>query len=137
MKIKSYNELILLDNFEDRFNYLKLTASIGVDTFGFDRYLNQMFYKSNEWKNIRRKVIARDYGCDLGLRDYPIYGKIIVHHMNPISKEDIKDATEFLLNPNYLICVSNETHNAIHYSQEYRKIELIERTPNDTCPWRT
>ena len=113
--IRIYHELIQLPTFEERFEYLKLNGSVGEDTFGFDRFMNQLFYRSQKWKSIRDKVIVRDNGCDLGLDGYDIYGKIYIHHMNPIRVEDILDVTEYLLNPDYLICTTLETHNAIHY----------------------
>lgn len=135
--IKTYSELIKLPTFKERYRYLRLTGRVGEDTFGFDRYLNQIFYRSAEWKRIRDKVIVRDNGCDLGIDDRIIYGKILIHHMNPITDRDILDATDILLNPEYLICVSHITHNAIHYGNEDLLItEPIIRTKNDTCPWK-
>lgn len=137
MKIKTYSELILLPTFEERFDYLRLDGRVGEDTFGFDRYLNQLFYRSYEWKKIRDHVIIRDNGCDLGVEGYDIYGKILIHHMNPITARDIADRTELLLNPEYLICVTHDTHNAIHYGDENLIIKApVERRPNDTCPWK-
>lgn len=135
--LKTYSELITLPTFEERYRYLRLTGRVGEDTFGFDRYLNQKFYRSAEWKRIRDQVIVRDNGCDLGMEDRIIYGKILIHHMNPITEKDIIRATDLLLNPEYLICVTHKTHNAIHYGDE----ELLEkgpviRTKNDTCPWK-
>ena len=110
--MKNYKELSRLHSFEERFEYLKLCGKVGKDTFGFDRIFNQMFYsRSAEWRRVRDQVIIRDNGCDLGMEGHDIYGKIIVHHMNPISLKDIQDVTDFLLNPDYLICVSHETHN--------------------------
>lgn len=137
MTIKSYSELITLPTFEERYNYLRLNGIIGEDTFGFDRYLNQIFYRSSKWKRIRDQVIVRDNGCDLGIEDRAIYGKIIIHHMNPITIQDIERESAFLLNPEYLICTTLNTHNAIHYGDE-RLLVLgpVERTKNDTCPWR-
>lgn len=135
--IKTYSELILLPTFEERFRYLKLDGRVGEETFGLDRYLNQLFYTSPEWRRIRRDVIVRDNGCDLGIWDREIQGLITVHHLNPISVEDILNRTEILLNPEYLICVSDLTHKAIHYGDESLLITApIERRPNDTCPWR-
>ena len=137
MSIKTYSELIALPTFEERYRYLRLRGSVGKDTFGFDRYLNQAFYRSAEWKRIRDLVIVRDNGCDLGVEGHEIYGKILIHHMNPIAVKDIQDASEFLLNPDYLICVTHATHNAIHYGDENQLIKApIERTKNDTCPWK-
>lgn len=137
MKIKSYSELSLLPTFEERFEYLKLGGVVGADTFGFDRIFNQKFYQSYEWKTVRNEIIVRDLGCDLGIEDRQIFGRILIHHMNPISLKDISDATKFLLNPEYLICVSHDTHNAIHYGDiRLVKKDLVERKPNDTCPWK-
>jgi hypothetical protein len=137
MIIRRYSELKHIETFEERFNYLKLNGSVGKETFGFDRYLNQIFYSSPEWKKIRREVIIRDNGCDLGIADYNIQGQILIHHMNPISKDDIINRSDILLNPEYLVCVSLNTHNAIHYSDE-SLLSLLpnERSKNDTCPWR-
>lgn len=135
--MRTYTELIQLPDFYSRFEYLKLDASIGDETFGFDRYLNQTFYHSAEWKRIRRDVIVRDMGCDLGVPGEEIAGRILIHHMNPITIDDVLSQNELLLNPEYLICVSHETHNAIHYGTEpITKPEYVERRPNDTCPWK-
>ena len=137
MNIKTYSELITLPTFEERYRYLRLRGSVGEDTFGFDRYLNQKFYRSAEWKRIRDQVIVRDFGCDLGIADREIHGKILIHHMNPIREKDIRYLTDILLNPEYLICVSHNTHNAIHYGNEDLLVKNpITRTPNDTCPWK-
>lgn len=135
---RTYAELIRLSSFEDRFRYLKLNGSIGSSTFGFDRYLNQKFYKSLEWKHVRDFVIVRDQGCDLGCLDKPIFGKILIHHMNPISIDDLSNGYEDILNPDYLISVSLDTHNAIHYGDEsiFNKYVVKERTANDTILWR-
>lgn len=136
MSIKTYSELIKLYSFEDRYRYLKLNGRIGEDTFGFDRYLNQIFYRSQKWKSVRDFVIVRDNGCDLGMDDREIYGKILIHHMNPITIKDIEKESSFLLDPEYLICTSQNTHNAIHYGDESKLILApIERTKNDMCPW--
>jgi hypothetical protein len=115
-----------------------LNGRVGEDTFGFDRYLNQQLYKSKEWKSVRDEVIIRDNGCDLGMEDYDIFGTIHVHHMNPLTSDDIINSTEYLLNPEYLICVSIDTHNAIHYgTKDYvNKNKLVTRKPNDHCPWK-
>ena len=135
--IRTYSELCQLSTFEDRFDYLRLNGSVGKDTFGFDRYLNQQFYRSREWKRIRDLVILRDNGRDLGVEGYEIRGRILIHHINPISVEDIYTMSDLLMNPEYLICVSHRTHNAIHYGDESLIITApIERTQNDTCPWR-
>ena len=138
MSIRCYSELIEIPTFEERYRYLRLNGSVGQDTFGFDRYMNQAFYQSREWKRVRDKVILRDNGCDLGVDGYTIYGKILIHHMNPITVKDIATVSNFLMNPEYLICVSHTTHNAIHYGDEnlIPKGPII-RTPNDTCPWRS
>lgn len=124
-----------LKTFDERFDYLKLNGHVADITFGFDRYLNQIFYKSDEWKRNRRDIIVRDIGCDLGLKGYEIYGHIIVHHMNPIRIKDIIDRTDYLLNPDYLICTSLSTHNAIHYGDSSPNI-IVERHSGDTCPWK-
>ena len=138
MIIRNYSEFAKLDTFMDRFEYLKLSGSVGVETFGFDRYLNQEFYqRSQEWKRIRDYVIIRDNGCDLGIEGHEIYGKILVHHMNPISKYDLLNQTKYLLDPEYLICTIKSTHDAIHYGDEKLLMkDPIERKQNDTCPWR-
>ena len=135
--IKTYSELITIPTFEERFKYLQLNGRVGEDTFGFDRYINQNFYRSREWKRIRDQIILRDNGCDLGLEGYEIYGRIYIHHMNPILVQDIIHQSDFLLNPEYLICTTHTTHNAIHYGDESLLITApIERKPNDTCPWK-
>ena len=138
MKIRCYSELIEIDNFIDRFKYLKLKGKVGEDTFGFDRYINQALYNSPEFRKIRREVILRDNGCDLGISDREIVGKIYVHHMNPITKTDILERNDYVLNPEYLICVSHETHNAIHYGNEAMLPidKFIVREPNDQSPWK-
>lgn len=137
MIIRTYSELILLPTFEERFEYLRLNGRVGTDTFGFDRIFNQMFYQSKEWKTIRDAIIVRDYGCDLGLEGYEIYGKIIIHHLNPISLKDIENVTDYLLNPEYLITTAHSTHNAIHYGDKNLIPKApIERRKNDTCPWK-
>lgn len=135
--IRSYSKLIKLQTFEERFDYLKLDGIVGEDTFGFDRYLNQQFYRSREWKRIRDQVILRDNGCDLGVDGYEIHGRVLIHHMNPISIDDIHTMSDFLMNPEYLICVTHRTHNAIHYGDKNLIITApIERTKNDTCLWK-
>ena len=137
MTIKCYSELIALPTFKERSQYLRLKGSVGVDTFGFDRYLNQNFYRSSEWRRIRDHVIVRDNGCDLGIEDRMIPGRILIHHINPICEKDIIYRTEILMDPEFLICVSHNTHNAIHYGDESLLIpELVVRTKNDTCPWK-
>ena len=135
--IRTYSELITLPTFKERFNYLKLDGLVGESTFGFDRYLNQMFYRSQRWKEIRDFVIIRDDGCDLGVEGYEIHSRIVIHHMNPITIEDIRKESEFLLDPEFLICTIHNTHNAIHYGDENLLIKApIERSKNDTCPWK-
>lgn len=137
MLLKSYRNLILLPTILDRFNYLRIKGSVGDSTFGFDRFINQDFYQSREWRQVRIKVIARDEGCDLGVLDYPIGGKVIVHHINPITAEDIENSSDLLFDLDNLICVSESTHNAIHFGDEtLLPAEPIIRLPGDTCPWR-
>lgn len=137
MTIKTYSELILLPTFEERFEYLRLDGKVGEDTFGFDRYLNQLFYQSQEWKKIRDYVIIRDNACDLGVEGYDIYSKVLIHHMNPITARDIEKRTDLLLDPEYLISTTHNTHNAIHYGDENLIIKVpIVRIKNDTCPWK-
>ena len=137
MSIRTYSELVTLPTFEERFKYLQLNGQVGESTFGFDRYMNQVFYRSQKWKSIRDFVIIRDCGCDLGVEGYDIHGKIIIHHMNPLSMRDIETESDFLLNPDFLICTTHNTHNAIHYGDENLLVTApIERTKNDTCPWR-
>lgn len=137
--LRTYDELITLPTFEDRLNYLKLNGRVGQETFGFDRYTNQRFYTSREWKQIRNEVIVRDRGYDLGVEDedHLIQGSIIVHHMNPVTIDDLKHGSPLILDPRFLISVSHDTHNAITYdSAKPRNVNLIERTKYDTCPWR-
>lgn len=136
MIIRTYSELIRLDSFEERYKYLKLNNGVGEETFGFDRVFNQKFYKSKGWKRIRDLVILRDNGCDLGDPNRPIFGKILIHHMNPITLTDIKNTSDFLMDPEYLITTTHKTHNAIHYGCEDISDALVERSLNDTCPWR-
>ena len=135
--IKTYSELITIPTFEERFKYLKLDGQVGVETFGFNRYLNQAFYKSDEWLSIRDYVITRDNGCDLGMEGYEIYGRILIHHINPITKEDIIQRSRILLDPENLITTVKRTHDAIHYGDSNLLMRApIERRKNDTCPWR-
>lgn len=136
--IRTYSELSKLKTFRERYEYLKLDGTVGKETFGFDRYINQMFYKSEEWKRIRNYVITRDNGCDLGIPDRKIIDSVIlVHHMNPITKEDIINKNEILLDPEYLITTIKPTHDAIHYGDESLLAEdLVIRSKNDTCPWK-
>ena len=135
--IRSYSELIKIPTFEERYFYLKLSGIIGDETFGFDRYMNQLFYRSPEWRRIRREIVIRDNGCDLGIESEPIIGQIYVHHMNPINSDDIKNRSSRLFDPENLISVSYNTHQAITYGLDHLiRRENIERAPNDTCPWR-
>lgn len=135
--IRTYSELVTFPTFKERYRYLRLGGTVGEDTFGFDRYLNQAFYKSREWLDIRDYVIVRDHGCDLGLDGYEIRGRILIHHMNPITKADILQRSEFLLDPEYLITTVKRTHDAIHYGDDSLLVDApIERTMNDTCLWR-
>lgn len=136
--MRTYTELSKLLTFEERFKYLKLSAEVGAETFGSERYLNQKFYRSLEWKRIRDRVIMRDMGCDLGLKGFEIHGPIYIHHMNPFTLKDLHDDPETLLDPEYLVCVKRATHNAIHYGDETILLTnvVVERKPNDTCPWR-
>ena len=135
--IKTYSKLITIPTFEERFEYLKLDGQVGVETFGFNRYLNQAFYKSDEWLSIRDYVITRDNGCDLGMEGYEIYGRILIHHINPITKDDIIQRSRILLDPENLITTVKRTHDAIHYGDSNLLMKApIERRKNDTCPWR-
>lgn len=137
MSIKCYSELALLSTFQARYQYLRLNGAVGKETFGFDRYMNQFFYRSPEWRRVRDLVITRDEGCDLGIPGREIFGRIIIHHMNPIRPEDILNRSDFLLNPEYLITTIHDTHLAIHYGDEHLLLqEPVERRPNDTCPWK-
>lgn len=137
MSIKTYSELITLPTYEERFNYLKLEGVVGEMTFGFDRYLNQKLYTSQEWKTVRNQVIVRDNGCDLACEGYEIYGKILIHHINPITVEDIINRNPIIFDLENLISTTHNTHNAIHYGDENLLIKgPIERTKNDTIPWR-
>lgn len=135
--IRTYSELIQLPTFEQRYEYLRLKGHVGTDTFGFDRYLNQKFYHSPEWKRIRRDVIIRDEGRDLAMEGYELQNGLFIHHMNPLTPEDLLNMTDAVLNPEYLVCVSKRTHDAIHFGDASLLPKLPqERTPNDTCPWK-
>ena len=135
--IRTFTELSNLQTFEDRFRYLQLNGTVGKETFGFDRFINQEFYRSTEWKAVRDLVILRDNGCDLGAEGREIYGKIYIHHMNPVNPKDIQTKSEFLLNPEYLITTTHATHNAIHYGDETLLIKApANRSKYDTCPWK-
>ena len=135
---RTYKELSRLKTFEERYRYLQLKGSVGRETFGFDRYLNQVFYQRNQkWKAARDAVIIRENGCDLGIEGREIYGKIIVHHMNVVTLEDLERDSDILYDPEYLISTMHTTHNAIHYGDEHLlMLDPIERKPNDTCPWK-
>ena len=134
MIFRTYSELITFATFEERYRYLKLEGRVGEETFGFDRYLNQLFYKTDEWKLVRNHVITRDNGCDLGVEGHD---RILIHHLNPISKEDILERKPWILDPEFLISTAKNTHDAIHYGDEgLLVIKPKERFPNDTCPWK-
>lgn len=136
-KTKTYRDLIDISDFTDRFNYLKVSGRVGDRTFGGSRYLNQQLYNSLEWKRVRREVILRDNGCDLAHSDHPIYGQVYIHHIEPITVEDIVKRRSKVFDPDNLVCVSFQTHNAIHYGDDSLLAkEYVERTKNDTCPWR-
>lgn len=136
MKIRTYTELKSLKTLEERFRYLQLRGKLGVETFGFDRYINQTFYNSSEWKRIRNNIIVRDNSCDLGILDRELFGDVRVHHMNPITIDDLETGSDFLFNPEFLICTSLNTHNAIHFGDEKNLIRLPqERRKGDTTPW--
>lgn len=137
MPIKTYSELIQLGTFEERFEYLKVGAKVGDETFGSNRYLNQRFYSSPEWKRFRREIILRDKGCDLGVEGRPIAGKVYIHHINEITTKDLVDRNFCILDPSNAICVSFDTHQAIHFGDEsILPSDPIQREPNDTIPWR-
>lgn len=137
MNIKCYSELITIPTFIDRFRYLKIGGRVGEDTFGHDRYLNQILYKTPEWRSFRKDMILRDNGCDLACEGYDIYERIILHHINPITVEDVINRHPKIFDPENVITTWLRTHNAIHYGDESLLFtEFIERVPNDTCPWR-
>lgn len=137
MRIKTYSKLIALPTFEDRFEYLQLKGIVGQETFGFDRYLNQILYNSKEWKHLRNEIIVRDNGCDLALEGFEIHGRILIHHINPITIDDVIKRREMVFDPENLICVTHNTHNAIHYGDKSLLITgPIKRRANDTCPWK-
>ena len=139
--MKTYSELIAFKTFEERFEYLKLSSKIGIETFGFDRYLNQVFYNSNEWRKFRNQIIIRDNGCDLGIEDRPILrkGNLLIHHMNPVTKEQLINRDPILMDPEYVVvCMKSPTHEAIHYGDSglLIKSDVTVRTKNDTCLWK-
>lgn len=137
MSIRTYSELITIPTFEERFEYLQLKGSVGKDTFGYDRYLNQVLYRSPEWKRLRNQIIIRDCGCDLACEGYDINSKVLIHHLNPITVEDVLTRSRKVFDPDNLVCVSHSTHNAIHYGDmDLLVTRPIIRTKNDTCPWR-
>ena len=137
MMIKTYSELIAFPTYEERFRYLQLKGAVGKDTFGYDRYLNQILYNSQEWKRFRDKIIIRDNGCDLACEGYHIHGRILVHHINPIRVDDVVNRNPIVFDPENVVCITHNTHNAIHYGDESLLILApVERTKNDTCPWK-
>lgn len=136
MTIRTYSELKRIDTFLGRYRYLALQGRTGTATFGFDRHVNQHFYRSTEWRQIRQHVIARDLGCDLGVEDHEIFDKILIHHMNPMTAGDIVEGNEAILDPEFLICTTHKTHNAIHFGDESQLPKLqVERRPGDTKLW--
>lgn len=137
MRHRSYSELRQLSTFKERYDYLKLNGRVGAETFGYNRYVNQRFYRSTEWKHIRDQIIIRDNGCDLGVEGYDLHSRIYIHHLNPMTVDDIDQGRQMILDPDNLICVSFDTHQAIHFGDESLLPQLpIERTSGDTCPWR-
>lgn len=137
MSIRTYSEMLTFPTLEERFKYLQLKGSVGKDTFGYDRYLNQILYHSDGWKSFRNDIIIRDNGCDLACEGYEIYKRILVHHINPITVEDVLNRDPKVFDPENVVCVSHITHNAIHYGDENLLMTApVERSPNDTCPWR-
>ena len=137
MMDRFYSELITIPTYEDRFHYLQLNGAVGKDTFGYDRYLNQILYNSKEWKRFRDEIIIRDNGCDLAFEGYDIHGRILVHHINPITVDDVVNRNPIVFDPENVICVTHNTHNAIHYGDESLLITApVERTKHDTCPWK-
>ena len=135
--IRTYSELITIPTFEERFEYLKLNGSVGLETFGHDRYLNQILYNSPEWRRFRPEIIVRDNGCDLACEGYEIFVKFLIHHINPITAQDILNRNPKVFDPENVITTVHNTHNAIHYGDENLLITApIERSRNDTCPWR-
>lgn len=136
MKVRHFSELVSFETFDERFDYLKLGGGVGRSTFGFDRYINQAFYTSREWRTLRQQVIVRDNGCDLGIPGYEIHTELLVHHMNPMSIEDIVNREDWILDPDFLITTTHDTHNAIHYGtpSPYPKV-VLSRSPADTRLW--
>lgn len=137
MAFRSYSELKRLPTFKERYEYLRIGGLVGESTFGFERFLNQALYTSQRWRLLRNQIIVRDNGCDLGVEGYDIYDKIIIHHMNPLTREQMEEPDDSMFDPEYLICVSHNTHNAIHYGDaSLLRQEYVPRRPNDTCPWK-
>lgn len=137
MSIKTYSELIKIENYIDRYHYLRIGGKVGAETFGYDRYLNQLLYTSDEWRNFRRDMIIRDGGCDMAHEDYELETHIILHHINPITVEDVLNRDPKVFDPENVVCVCLNTHNAIHYGDEsLLMLPPVERSKNDTCPWR-
>lgn len=135
--IRTYSDLVKLGTFVERYQYLKLHGVVGGDTFGFDRYLNQVLYRSKEWRDLRHRIIVRDNGCDMALEGWDICGPVTVHHMNPLTVKDVDERNPDIFEPEFLVCVSHNTHNAIHYGDEsLLPKEPIERRAGDTCPWK-
>lgn len=135
--IRTYSELIQIPSFAERFKYCQLNGQVGIDTFGFDRYLNQTLYRSARWRSLRNQIIIRDEGCDLAWPDFPVNSRILIHHLNPITEEDVLKESSVLFDPENLICVSHDTHNAIHYgTEELLPRGPVVRSPNDMCPWK-
>lgn len=135
--VRCYTELKRLKTFKDRYEYLRLGGIVGDSTFGFDRYLNQLLYTSDRWRKLRNEIIIRDNGCDLGVEGYDLKNKIIIHHMNPLTLKDVQEVSDDIFNPEFLVCTSQRTHNAIHYGDESLLPQVpLERRPNDTCPWK-
>lgn len=133
---RNYSELRRLFTFEERYEYLRLGGIVGTSTFGFDRYINQDFYRSREWRTVRDEVIVRDNGCDLGVEGYDIHGSLLVHHMNPMTADDVVHSEAWIINPDYLITTTQDTHNAIHYGDKsLLKTPFVPRSPNDTKLW--
>ena len=135
--IRTYSEMITLKTYEERFDYLKIGGRVGLETFGYDRYLNQILYNTKQWKKFRREIIIRDNACDLACEGYEINYRILVHHINPITVEDIINRKPMIFDPENAITTTHRTHNAIHYGDKnLLMLQPMERTPNDTCPWR-
>lgn len=134
---RTYSELIRIPTFKERYEYCKLQGQVGIDTFGFDRYLNQTLYRSAKWRSLRNQIIIRDNGCDLAWPDFPINYRLLIHHLNPITEQDVLNESSVLFDPENLICVSHDTHNAIHYGTEVLLPKgPVVRAPNDQCPWK-